>query len=145
MFNQERMLLNNSYKQVIELEIPLSCTICSKFVNDKCSGHDAMIDSIELVIKPMAWMKQHQIKADSYKQDESGNITFSLEDYFSKCLMEIIVEAPWGITNEIFLLQVGPDLGGALETLVPGLGSDSNDRNKNIEAIKKVQSELLEG
>ena len=50
----------------------------------------------------------------------------------------MIVEAPWGKTDDIFLLQLDRPLGDALGKLVPSATSDDEPRsNKDFSEIKK--------
>ena len=51
----------------------------------------------------------------------------------------MVVEAPWGATDDMFLLQVGGPLGAELEKLIPSAyGSNDEEEEENIDAIKKA-------
>ena len=62
-------------------------------------------DEFEVTVKQLSWVKRNQL--------------------VSQCLKEMIVEAPWGATNEAFLVTIDERLGRALESLVPtAFGAD---------------------
>ena len=53
---------------------------------------------------------------------------------FRECLREMIIDAPWGKTNELFLISIDERLGNVLETLVPSaFGADVVADVENLE------------
>ena len=54
----------------------------------------------------------------------------------------MIVEAPWGETTDTFLGQCGPELGTALENLVPKAFVDNS--TITTDSVKKESIESLE-
>ena len=64
--------------------------------------------------------------ANCMKFDTKGNTNFEADTYVRAYLRELIVEAPWGVTTESFLLSIDTRLGGALEKLVPSAFAEDN-------------------
>ena len=94
-------------------------------------------DSFEVSVKPLSWSKRNQIISKNLNWDGSGNTSFSADGYVRDCLKEMITNAPWGRTTEVFLLSVDDKLGAALETIVPkAFGADS-DEAQDADVIKK--------
>ena len=147
MINQ-RLLLDRNIKN-IKLEVPLKCTICGGFDITKCINpeeHDAIIEELDLRVKNLSWMRINQIRSESYIINQSTQMSqFSVSNYTSAMLKELVVDAPWGETTDIFLTTIGPELGAALTTLLPNI-DDSDDISKNIDTIKKgAGNSLAEG
>ena len=72
-----------------------------------------------VTIKPLSWSKRNQILSKSMAWDSSGGTKFDGDTYVRECLKEMIVDAPWGKTTELFLMSIDDRLGGVLETIVP--------------------------
>lgn len=89
---------------------------------------------LPLRIRNLSWSRRNQIVSQCLKWDSTGNTAFDADAYVKECLKAMIVEAPWGITNDIFLAQVGGELGAALESLVPKAFSQGTI---SIEEVKK--------
>ena len=137
-----RLFSNRSKLTPVVIEVPLSCTICDKFINEKCQEHDSEVEEVSFSIRPITWMRQHEIRASSYELNAvTGTVQFSMSSYVANCLEEMVVSAPWGETNSLLLATVTPEFGAALETLVPSLGGiDTEEQSKTIEQIKKAQN-----
>lgn len=91
-------------------------------------------EEFEVTVKPLTWSKKNQFLSKCLKWDTDGNTVFDGDAYVRECLKEILVNAPWGKTTEIFLISIDERLGNALEQLVPsafgtGLGSDVENLN----------------
>lgn len=78
-------------------------------------------EKIEIVIKvkPMTWSRKNQILTKCFTYNQDGSIKFNFDRYTKDVLSEMIVEAPWGKTDEVFLNNIRPDFGSKLEKLVP--------------------------
>ena len=83
-------------------------------------------DELEISVKQLSWSKRNQLMAKCMKFDSKGNTNFEADTYVRAYLRELIVEAPWGVTTESFLLSIDTRLGGALEKLVPSAFAEDN-------------------
>ena len=82
-------------------------------------------DEFEVTVKQLSWVKRNQLVSQCLKVGGKGEQSFDGDSYIRQCLKEMIVEAPWGATNEAFLVTIDERLGRALESLVPtAFGSD---------------------
>lgn len=103
-------------------------------------------DEFKLKVRDIPRSKKNQIVSLAVKYDSDGNTHFDGDFYLRECLKFMIVEAPWGATDDRFLLQlkdvdegVSNPLADALEILVPGAfkkNTDSSGADKILE-IKK--------
>ena len=75
--------------------------------------------TIDISIRGISWSKKNQILTKCFTYDQSGQMKFDFDKYMKEMLVEIIVEAPWGKTDQIFLNKIKPDFGTLLEKLVP--------------------------
>ena len=66
---------------------------------------------------------------------DSSGLSFDADFYVKECLKAMIVKAPWGETNDVFLISINDDLGKALETIVPRAFNteDGSDTETNLE------------
>ena len=137
-----RLLTNRDKRKKVEIEVPIPCDTCEQYINKKCEEHNAEVEELSFIIRPITWMKQHDIRANSYVLNaQTQNVQFSMSSYIESCLEEMIVDAPWTEPIGIFLAQVGPELGTALESLVPPLGGiDGDNQQENVDKIKKAQN-----
>ena len=92
-------------------------------------------DEFEVSIKPLSWAKRNQIVSNCLQIGTNGSQSFNGDLYIKECLKEMIVEAPWGRTSEVFLSSIDSRLGAALEALVPSATESSNAAEAN--EIKK--------
>ncbi len=74
---------------------------------------------IKLKVKPITWSKRNQILSRCFTYNNDGTVQFNFDRYLKEMLSEMIVEAPWGETNNIFLSRIKPEFGAKLEKLVP--------------------------
>ena len=87
----------------------------------------------EITIKPLTWSKKNQFLSKCLKCDSYGQTVFDGDTYVRECLMEMIVNAPWGKTSELFLISIDDRLGSTLEKLVPqAFGSDVGGEVENL-------------
>lgn len=91
------------------------------FVNDERKQITIPYEGKEFVItvKPISWAKKNKILSDCFNFNTDGTMHFSTDKYMKTMLSEMIIEAPWGKTNEVFLNRIKPDFGAKLEALVP--------------------------
>ena len=73
---------------------------------------------------------------------EGGQTSFDGDFYIRECLKWMVVDAPWGETTDSFLAQCGPELGVALENLVPKAFVDTS--TVTTDEVKKELIESLE-
>ena len=92
-------------------------------------------DEFDVSIKPLSWAKRNQIVSNCLQIGTNGSQSFNGDLYIKECLKEMIVEAPWGRTSEVFLSSIDSRLGAALEDLVPSATKSSNAAEDN--EIKK--------
>ena len=87
-----------------------------------------------VTVKPLSWSKRNQILSKSMTWDGDGGTKFDGDTYVRECLKEMIIDAPWGKTNELFLISIDERLGNVLETLVPAaFGADVVGDVENLE------------
>ena len=135
-FNRDRLFINKDTKHVT-LNVPLKCTVCNMFNKGLCENHDAVLETVDITVIPLSWARFHQIRSNSAIFDQkTGQSHFDLHTFYTQCLKEIIVDAPWGETNDIILLQVTQELGYQLEQLIPSI--DGSTEDLSIDEIKKV-------
>ena len=89
-------------------------------------------DEIEVKVKPLSWSRRNKIVSKCLRVSETGN-SFDGDLYIRECLKQMVMEAPWGATNESFLTTIDERLGKALETLVP----QAMDSGGDVNEIKK--------
>tara|TARA_Y100000310_G_C20256299_1_gene611481 strand:- start:48 stop:500 length:453 start_codon:yes stop_codon:yes gene_type:complete len=76
-------------------------------------------EEFDITVKPLSWSKKNQFLSKCLKWDSDGNTVFDGDAYVRLALQEMIINAPWGKTSEVFLISIDDRLGGALEKLVP--------------------------
>ena len=75
---------------------------------------------IPIKVKELGWSKKNQILGQCFIYNADGSLSFNIDRYVKLCLVEIIVSAPWGETNMVFLNQIKSSFGDLLQkTLVP--------------------------
>ena len=90
-------------------------------------------ESFEVTVKPLTWSKKNQFLSKCLRWDNDGNTIFDGDLYVRECLKEMVVQAPWGKTTELFLISIDERLGSALEDLVPSaFGSDVSSDIENL-------------
>mgnify|MGYP003318843650 CR=1 FL=1 len=88
----------------------------SKKVQVKIEGTD---DEFELTVKQLSWSKRNQLISKCLQWKQGGDTNFNGDIYVRECLKEMIIDAPWGRTTEVFLASIDERLGAALESIVP--------------------------
>ena len=94
------------------------------------------IDNSEftVTVKPLSWSKRNQILSKAMTWDGDGGTKFDGDTYVREWLKEMIIDAPWGKTSELFLMSIDERLGNVLETLVPSaFGTDVVGDVENLE------------
>jgi len=87
-----------------------------------------------VTVKPISWSKRNQILSKAMTWDGDGGTKFDGDTYVRECLKEMIIDAPWGKTSELFLISIDERLGNVLETLVPSaFGTDVIGDIENLE------------
>lgn len=79
-----------------------------------------------VTVKPLSWSRRNQILSKAMAWDADGGTKFDGDVYVRECLKEMIIDAPWGKTSELFLISIDERLGSVLEQLVPqAFGTDA--------------------
>jgi len=90
-------------------------------------------EEFEITVRPLSWSKKNQFLSKCLKWDSEGQTVFDGDSYVRECLKEMIVNAPWGKTSELFLISIDARLGSVLETLVPqAFGSEVSSEVENL-------------
>tara|TARA_R110002020_G_scaffold423028_3_gene632137 strand:- start:3351 stop:3779 length:429 start_codon:yes stop_codon:yes gene_type:complete len=90
-------------------------------------------EEFEVTVKPLTWSKKNQLLSKCLKWDTNGNTVFDGDAYVRECLKEMLVNAPWGKTTELFLISIDERLGNALEQLVPAaFGAGVTEDTENL-------------
>lgn len=84
----------------------------------------------------LPWSVKNQLVTSHLHWDDKGKTYFDADGYMRDVLKKLIVEAPWGPTTDVFLSQVGDELGSALEQIVPKAFAKSSTTT-SIEEVKK--------
>jgi len=106
------------------------------------TSEDGEVIELPLKLRGLPWSLKNQKISLSVKWDDGGQTSFDGDFYIRECLKWMIVEAPWGETTDSFLGQCGPELGTALENLVPKAFVDNS--TVTMDNIKKESTESLE-
>jgi len=86
-----------------------------------------------VTIKPLSWSRRNQILSKAMTWDAEGGTHFNGDVYVRESLKEMIVDAPWGKTSELFLISIDERLGNVLESLVPSaFGTDTVSDLENL-------------
>lgn len=140
MFNKERMLFSRA-PTPFTLHVNLPCTICRTRDNDDCVEHDACVEDIDIQIVGIPWAKLNYLKSQCVSFDEKQQTHFDSQQYIQECLKLMIVEAPWGKTDDIFLLQVDGPLGTELEKIIPSAYEKTEQGEKKGETFSEIKKE----
>jgi|TARA_R110000824_G_scaffold305618_1_gene493417 hypothetical protein len=136
-YKPDRMKFDRTPKPV-ELHVNMKCTICSLVNNDDCKDHDGGVELIDITVVGVPWAKRNYIKSQCISFDDNQNTHFDSQQYTNECLKIMVKEAPWGVTDDIFLIQIGDELGAALEGILPKIGEEQNkDTGETFSDIKK--------
>jgi hypothetical protein len=86
-----------------------------------------------VTVRPLSWSKRNQILSRAMAWDTEGGAKFDGDSYVRESLKEMLVDAPWGKTTELFLLSIDERLGSALESIVPqAFGTGEMDDIENL-------------
>ena len=84
-------------------------------------------DSFEVRVKELSWFQRNTLMSRCMQIKGNSESTFDGALFVRKVLKEIIVEAPWGKTTDLFLISIDSRLGQALETLVSSMSGGSEE------------------
>lgn len=73
----------------------------------------------KLKTRELSWSERNQILSKSMVYEKDGVMSLNVDKYMKETLKKIIIEAPWGKTDEIFFTNINPTFGSMLEKLVP--------------------------
>jgi|TARA_R110000765_G_scaffold212505_1_gene317556 hypothetical protein len=135
-FDRERMMFNRVAKDV-ELHVPVVCTTCARHASTKCQTHDAGVEDVPIKVAGIPWAKLNYIKSQCVSYNDKQETQFDGQQYINECLKIMVVDAPWGATDDIFLLQVGSILGAELEKLIPSAYGANEEEEESASDIKK--------
>lgn len=101
-------------------------------------------EQFNLKVRDIPRSRKNQIISLSVKYDSEGNTHFDGDYYIRESLKYMIVEAPWGQTSDVFLVQlkdiengVSNPLADALEALVPVAFKKKDESSDKVIDIKK--------
>ena len=75
-------------------------------------------DELTLGIKDLGYVAKNKLVSSCYTYT-GGTVGFDMDTYMRETLKAMIVEAPWGVTNDMFLMSIDQHLGKALEEIIP--------------------------
>lgn len=81
---------------------------------------------IPIKVRDLSWTEKNQILSKSFTYQNDGSISFDFDKYNKLVLSKIIIEAPWGKTDMVFLTSLPRASGEALEKLVPKAFEDNS-------------------
>lgn len=139
-FNRERMLFSKTPKP-FTLQVPLVCNKCNLINNQECDEHDGIIEDVPLKLVGIPWAKLNYLKSQCVSFDEKQQTHFDSQQYLQECLKLMIVEAPWGATDDIFLVQVDGPLGTELEKIIPSAYETPTEDSKKEEPFSEIKKE----
>jgi hypothetical protein len=84
-------------------------------------------DSFEVRVKELSWFQRNTLMSRCMQIKGNSESTFDGALFVREVLKEIIVEAPWGKTTDLFLTSIDSRLGQALETLVSSMSGGSEE------------------
>tara|TARA_R100001015_G_C4585326_1_gene141333 strand:+ start:406 stop:783 length:378 start_codon:yes stop_codon:yes gene_type:complete len=76
-------------------------------------------DKFKVEIKPLTWFRKNQLVTQCMTFTSGGETKFDGSKYVKEVLKEIVTDAPWGKTTDVFLQSINSELGQALESIVP--------------------------
>ncbi len=75
-------------------------------------------DELTLGVKDLGYVAKNKLVSSCYTYT-GGTVGFDMDSYMRETLKVMIVEAPWGDTNDMFLMSIDQHLGKALEEIIP--------------------------
>lgn len=119
----EELELEYEEEEVEEEEVPAKPDFdFTKYrIANKTEIRTLELDGAEfnVTVKPLSWSKRNQILSKAMTWTTDGGSRFDGDTYVRECLKEMVLDAPWGKTTELFLISIDDRLGGVLETIVP--------------------------
>ena len=119
----EELELEYEEEKVEEEEVPAKPEFdFTKYrIANKTEIRTLQLDGAEfkVTVKPLSWSKRNQILSKAMTWTTDGGSRFDGDTYVRECLKEMVLDAPWGKTTELFLMSIDDRLGGVLETIVP--------------------------
>ena len=90
-------------------------------------------DEFQVTVRPLSWSKKNQFLSKCLRWDADGNTNFDGDSYVRLALQDMLIDAPWGKTTELFLISIDDRLGSVLEKLVPqAFGSEIGAEVDNL-------------
>ena len=115
--------LEIEYEEVEEEEAPpkLEFDFNKYRIANKTEIRKLELDGAEFTVtlKPLSWSKRNQILSKAMTWTTDGGSRFDGDTYVRECLKEMVIDAPWGKTTELFLMSIDDRLGSVLEQIVP--------------------------
>ena len=75
-------------------------------------------EKLTLGVKDLGYVAKNKLVSSCYTYT-GGTVGFDMDTYMRETLKVMIVEAPWGVTNDMFLMSINQELGKALEDIIP--------------------------
>ena len=129
-------MLFNRQPRDVTLNVKLLCDVCDRIENPECEKHNGCFEDIKIKVMGIPWARLNYIKSQSVSFDDQKRAHFDGSFYINECLKQMIVEAPWGKTDDMFLLQLDEPLGKELEGLVPSAYGEKSTA-QDFSEIKK--------
>lgn len=128
----------NIDKYTMRSDVPKEAVLELTVIDDQTG--DEVVELVPIKVKTIPWARKNQIKSLSMSWELDGKLIWDGDHYVRECLKLMIVEAPWGVTNDVFLLSIKDSaLGEALEALVPPAFASKKGRVLAPEDVKKGQ------
>ena len=74
---------------------------------------------IPIKVRDLSWSERNKILGKCFIYQQDGNISFDFDRYMKDMLAKMVIEAPWGETNDTFFTQISREFGSMLEKIVP--------------------------
>lgn len=74
---------------------------------------------IPITVRDLTWAEKNQVLGGCFVYKTDGSMGFDIDRYMKSMLTKMIVKAPWGKTDMIFLTQIKANFGNLLQSLVP--------------------------
>ena len=91
------------------------------FQGSETKSLDLEYRGVKMLIKvrDLSWSERNKILGKCFIYQTDGNISFDFDRYMKDMLSKMVIEAPWGETNDLFFAQVSREFGSILEKIVP--------------------------
>ena len=91
---------------------------------------------LELKVQELTWKQRNKHLISSTTINSAGAGMFDGPEFAVRCIMDMVVEAPWGATNESFMTRINSELGDVLATIVP-MPQQEDDEFSEVTQAKK--------